>query len=85
MGIGITQWKLKRVRNRKNDYSITIFSRNNEFLGKMEFVHNLYKASQWLTYSRNYSNWHYINIYDRRTKQYLTRRYRNEFIEQFLD
>ena len=70
--------------NRKNDYSVIVFTRENAFLVKVQYVHNLYKCSQWLSNSVNYNNWHYINVYDRRTGHYLKRLYRNDFIPPFL-
>lgn len=73
------------MRTKKdNNYTITVFTKENQFLIKLEFVHNLYKTSQWLSSSQNFKNWYYFNVYDRRTKQFLKRIYKNEFIPPFL-
>jgi hypothetical protein len=65
----------------KNDYSIVVFFQDNTNPLKMEFVHNCYASSQWLTNSKNYNNWNYFNVYARRTKRFIKRFYRNNFIE----
>lgn len=68
----------------KNDYSCIIFE-DTKLLGKSTFVHNLYKYSIWLTRSKNYSNWTYINVYDRRNGNFIKRFYRTDrFIPVFL-
>lgn len=65
----------------KNDYSLIIFSENNQCLGKMEFVHSVFNASLWLTQSSNYSSWHYVNVYVRRSGRFLRRFYKGNYIE----
>jgi hypothetical protein len=65
----------------KNDYSIIVFSAQNICLGKMEFVHSVFAASLWLSKSSNYSTWHYINVYVRRSGRYLRRYYNGNFID----
>lgn len=63
----------------KNDYSIIIFDLNNQQIAKMEFVDNLFKASQWLDNSK-YRDWHYFNAYNRRSGMFLKRYYKGNFI-----
>lgn len=68
----------------KNDYSVIVFDRGNNYLCKIQYSHNLYKTSVWLSNSQNYNQWHYMNVYDRRTGHFLQRIYRNDFIPAFL-
>lgn len=67
----------------KNDYTITIWNGRNR-LGKMVFVHNLYAASLWLSNSRTYVSWTYINVYARRSGRYLGRFYKGNFIPAYF-
>lgn len=69
---------------RKNDYSVIVFTQSNEYMCKSVYVHNLLNYSKWLSSSKNYNDWYYFNVYDRRTGQFLKRFYRNEFIPPFL-
>lgn len=66
---------------RKNDYTVIVFGI--DFLPyKMVYVHNLYKLSLWLQTSK-FHNWHYMNVYNRRTGQYLTRFYKGNYIAPY--
>lgn len=72
------------MRKRKNDYSIVIFFNNGKPPQKMEFVHNLLNCTKWLDNSRNYYDYIYINIYLRRSGEYIGRHYKGNFIYPFL-
>lgn len=66
----------------KNDYSVIVFFDDGKPPLKMPYVHNCYACSQWLTRSKNYTNWLYMNVYARRTLRYIKRFYaNNNFIE----
>jgi hypothetical protein len=67
----------------KNDYTVTIWN-GSQYLGKMEYVHNLYAASLWLSASQRYATWTYINVYARRSGRYLSRLYRGNFIPPYI-
>jgi len=67
----------------KNDYSFIVFDKDNNQICKIEFVHNCYKSAQWLTDSKNYNQWHYANIYNRRSGTFMKRIYKGNFIESY--
>ena len=62
-----------REFKRKNDYSLIVFrsEKTNDVALKLMYVHNVYKAVQWVNRSRKYSNWHHINIYVRRSGRFI--------------
>lgn len=62
-----------------NDYSIIIFDSDNHQIAKMQYVNDLYEASKWLDGSK-YSDWHYFNAYNRRSKMFLKRYYKGSYI-----
>lgn len=65
----------------KNDYSVIIFFEDKEKKPfKMEFVHSLYSLTQWLSKSPKFNDWHYINVYVRRSGRYINRYYKGNFI-----
>lgn len=65
----------------KNDYSVAVFTSDNIFLVKMEYVHTIYACTQWLTKSEKYRNWGYINVYARRTNRFIKRYYVGNYID----
>ncbi|RKS98228.1 hypothetical protein BCF58_2369 [Chryseobacterium defluvii] len=67
----------------KNDYTFIVFDKENNQLCKVEFVHDCFKSCQWLDQSKNYSHWYYVNIYVRRSGQFLKRHYKGQFIQRF--
>ena len=64
---------IMREFKHKNDYSLIVFNsqRTNDVSIKLMYVHNIYKAVQWLNRSRKYYNWHHINVYVRRTGRFI--------------
>ena len=62
----------------KNDYSVTVFSATG-FLIKISFANDMYKLSKWLDESK-FKEWHYMNVYARRTNRYICRIYKGKFI-----
>lgn len=67
------------ARQNKNDYSVVIFLQNGRIM-KMQYVHNIYSLVQFL--NKNFIEYKYINIYLRRTGEYLKRQYPNTFVQQ---
>lgn len=70
---------MENVWKNKNDYSIIVFDSQDNQICKIEFCHNLYKASIWLNNSK-YRDWSYFNAYNRRSKSFLKRYYKGQFI-----
>jgi hypothetical protein len=65
----------------KNDYSIIVFFP----IGKPKkwgFVHRLDGFAEFL--NKKHSDWLYMNVYDRRKKQYLKRFYKGNLVPDFL-
>lgn len=60
------------MKGKKNDYSITFFNEDEKRLF-LEFVHSTEKAISWVR-SQNI-NWTHANIYDRRSREFITRIY----------
>lgn len=69
-------------RKHKNDYSVSVFGEDG-FLVKLQYVHNVYDLARWLTASQKYSNWVYMNVYLRRSGEYLGRNYKGNFINPY--
>lgn len=65
----------------KNDYSVIAFLTNGE-VKRWNYVHNLFSFSRFL--NDKHPEWAYINVYDRRTSQFLKRFYNGNFIPCFL-
>ena len=65
----------------KNDYSVIAFFENGS-PKKWGFVHNLRKFNEFLNIK--HIGWKYINVYNRRTKEYLQRFYPENDIPDFL-
>lgn len=68
-------------RKNKNDYSCIVVGYHNgiKYYKKFEYVHNMLNFTKWLSNSKFY-NYSYINIYLRRSGQYLQRHYNGNFI-----
>ena len=64
-----------------NDYSVTVFLSTGE-AKKWTYVHRLDGFVNFL--DNKYSKWLYMNVYDRRTRQYLKRFYKGNLIPDFL-
>lgn len=65
----------------KNDYSVVVF-----FFGRNParwlYVHDLRSFSVFL--NTKHAGWRYMNVYDRRSNQYLCRFYPNSVFPRFL-
>ena len=61
----------------RNDYSIIAFTVENELILKWHSVHNLYNSKKKLI--ELYSQFGYMNVYNKRTKQFLKRYYKEEY------
>lgn len=69
------------MRKKKNDYTFIIFFDNR--VEKMTYVHNCYNSVKWLENSYKYRDYKYINVYLRRTGEFLFRHYKASFINPF--
>ena len=67
----------------KNDYSAIVFFENDSRPKKWAYVHTLNSFALFL--NKSHSNWEYMNIYERRSGNYLRRFKRGDFIPAFLD
>lgn len=65
----------------KNDYSVTVFLSSGE-AKKWSFVHRLDGFANFL--NNKHSDWLYMNVYDRRNRQYLKRFYKGNIVPDFL-
>lgn len=68
---------MSQDRKNKNDYSCIIFLKNGKTM-KMQYVHNIYALHNWLNGKR--IDYEYINVYLRRSGQFIHRQYYNNFI-----
>lgn len=65
----------------KNDYSCIAYFPDGK-PKKWGFVHKLNGFSLFLT--KSHPTWLYFNVYDRRTRKYLKRFYKGNFVPDFL-
>lgn len=65
----------------KNDYAVIAFF-NNQKPKKWGFVHKLTTFRKFL--DRDHSGWIYLNVYNRRTKEYLKRLEKEDVFPDFL-
>lgn len=65
----------------KNDYSVTVFFPSEE-AKKWTYVQRLDGFANFL--NKKHSEWLYMNVYDRRKKQYLKRFYKGNLVPDFL-
>lgn len=70
------------IRKRKNDYTFILFYPNGE-VKQIMYIHNCFNAVKWVENSRKYFGYSYINIYLRRSREFLFRHYPNNFIPPF--
>lgn len=61
-----------QMKGKKNDYAATFFN-NDEKVLHLGFVHDTKKAAQWV--NNEGITWTHGNIYDRRTREFVTRIY----------
>lgn len=60
-------------------YSVTIFNKDKlVFPIKIEFVKSIFYTHKWCQKIKY--DYHYINIYNRKTGKYISRQYYNDFI-----
>ena len=65
----------------KNDYSAVVFLSTGE-VKKWTFVHRLDGFVKFL--NDKHSDWLYMNVYDRRKREYLKRFYKGNLVPDFL-
>lgn len=61
----------------KNDYSIEVYLGSKRVLA-LTFVHSIYKITLWL--DKKNIEWSVINIYARRSRRFITRQYKKDYI-----
>lgn len=66
----------------KNDYSIIVFLENSDKPKSWTYVHNLNGFASFL--DNKHPTWKYMNVYERRTRNFLKRLYRGNQIPSFL-
>ncbi|WP_276360229.1 hypothetical protein [Daejeonella sp. H1SJ63] len=66
----------------KNDYSIIVFLPNKE-VKKWAFVHQINKFEKFL--SQKFPEWEYMNVYNRRSRDFLRRIKRGDSIPAFIE
>lgn len=66
----------------KNDYSVIVFLRDQSKPKKWEYVQKLNGFSMFL--NKKHPSWEYMNVYNRRTRQYLKRFKKNDFVPEFI-
>lgn len=66
----------------KNDYAVIAFFPNGK-TKKWGFTHKLSTFRKFL--DNKHSDWLYMNVYNRRTTEYLKRFYRDELIPDFIE
>lgn len=60
------------MKGKQNDYSISFFNGEQRVLF-LEFVHDTSKAVEWVKGKRK--EWTHANVYDRRSREFVTRIY----------
>lgn len=68
---------------KKNDYSVIVFFENENKPKKWEYVHKLNGFSMFL--DKKHSTWQYMNVYNRRSSQFMKRFHKGTFIPPFID
>ena len=67
----------------KNNYSVIVFFKDKSRPKKWQYAHKLNGFAMFL--DKSHSDWDYMNVYDRRTGNYLRRFYKGAFIPPFID
>lgn len=67
---------------KKNDYSVIVFLKDEDKPKKWNFVHKLNGFSKFL--DEKHPAWEYMNVYNRRTRQYIKRFHPSDSIPDFL-
>lgn len=67
----------------KSNYSVIVFLENEKKPKKWKFVHKLNVFSKFL--DRDHPTWEYMNVYNRRTGEFIKRFYRSSPIPAFAE
>ena len=68
---------------KKNDYTVIVFLENETKPKKWGYVHKLNGFAMFL--SKQHPTWEYMNVYNRRTRQFMKRFKRGEYVPVFLE
>jgi hypothetical protein len=66
----------------KNDYTVIVFFENSKKPKKWNYVHRLNGFSMFL--SKSHPTWEYMNVYNRRTGDFMKRFVRGSFVPPTL-
>jgi hypothetical protein len=67
------------MKGKKNDFSMSFYANKGRVLF-IEYVHDTRVAIQWMEDKR--IAWDYANVYERRSRKYVERLYKNASFEQ---
>lgn len=68
---------------KKNDYSVIVFLENETKPKKWTYVHKLNGFSMFL--NKNHDKWLYMNVYNRRSGQFMKQFKRGVFVPAFIE
>lgn len=69
------------MRKQKNEYSVVVFLSTGE-VKKWSYVNKLSGFEQFL--NSKHSDWQYMNVYNRKTREYLKRFYKGNAVPETL-
>jgi hypothetical protein len=67
----------------KNDYSAVVFIQDQSKPKKWNYIHKLSTFRRFL--DNKHQDWQYMNVYNRRTKAFLKRLYKEEITPDFIE
>lgn len=67
---------------KKNDYSVIVYFEEGSKPKKWSFVHKLNGFKMFL--NKEHSQWQYMNVYNRRSGDFICRFHRDSFIPPFI-
>ena len=71
------------MEKKKNDYSVIVYIENESKPKKWTYVHKLNGFSMFL--NKSHPTWKYMNVYNRRTRDFLKQFKPSDFIPPFID
>lgn len=71
------------MEKKKNDYSVIVYLKNQSKPKKWTYVHKLNGFSMFL--NKSHPTWEYMNVYNRRTREFLKQFKPTDFIPPFLE
>lgn len=71
------------MEKKKNNYSVIVYLENQSKPKKWTYVHKLNGFSMFL--NKEHPTWKYMNVYDRRTRDFLRQFKSTDFIPPFIE